>query len=104
MAVAVVTGAASGIGNASARRLALGMRAAIPALHRSDRGAIVVTASVSGLFADPMMWAYNATKGGVVNLVRAAAFDLGPEGIRVNGVCPSLIRGTGMTGPMETMA
>ena len=86
------------------RGVALGMRAAIPALHRSDRGAIVVTASVSGLFADPMMWAYNATKGGVVNLVRAAAFDLGPEGIRVNGVCPSLIRGTGMTGPMETMA
>ena len=68
---------------------------------RETEGAITVTCSVSGLGADPLMWAYNATKGGVVNFVRTAAFDLGPEGIRVNGVCPGPIGGTGMTTPME---
>ena len=67
-------------------------------------GAIVVTASVSGLAGDPGLFAYNASKGGVVNVVRAAALDLGPEGIRVNAVCPGGIRATGMTGPLERHA
>jgi meso-butanediol dehydrogenase/(S,S)-butanediol dehydrogenase/diacetyl reductase len=82
------------------RGVVLGIQAALPAL-RETRGAVTVTCSVSGLFADPAMWAYNTTKGGAVNLVRTAAFDLGPEGIRVNGVCPGPIAGTGMTGPIE---
>ena len=34
------------------------------------------------------MWAYNAAKAGAVNLVRSLALELGPEGIRVNAVCP----------------
>jgi NAD(P)-dependent dehydrogenase (short-subunit alcohol dehydrogenase family) len=82
------------------RGVALAIQAALPAL-RASRGAITVTCSVSGLFADPAMWAYNTSKGGAVNLVRAAAFDLGADGIRVNGVCPGPIEGTGMTIPLE---
>jgi len=82
------------------RAVVLGIQAALPAL-RETTGAITVTCSVSGLFADPDMWAYNTTKGGAVNLVRTAAFELGPQGIRVNGVCPGPIAGTGMTGPIE---
>lgn len=83
------------------RAVVLGIQATVPAL-RETAGAITVTASVSGLFADPAMWAYNTAKGGAVNLVRAAAFDLGPDGIRVNGVCPGPIADTGMTAPMAT--
>lgn len=82
------------------RGVVLGIQAALPAL-RESRGAVTVTCSVSGLFGDPAMWAYNTSKGGAVNLVRTAAFDLGPDGIRVNGVCPGPIAGTGMTGPIE---
>ena len=82
------------------RAVVLGIQAALPAL-RETTGAITVTCSVSGLFADPDMWAYNTTKGGAVNLVRTAAFELGPQGIRVNGVCPGPIAGTGMTSPIE---
>lgn len=85
------------------RGVMLGMRATIPAL-REHGGAIVVTASISGLFGDPNMWAYNASKGGVVNLVRSVAIDLAHEGIRVNAVCPGGIAGTGMTIPMERHA
>ena len=35
---------------------------------------------------------YNASKGGIVALVKAAALDLGPYGIRVNAVAPGMIR------------
>lgn len=75
------------------RGVVLGLRAAVPALRRRGKGAVVVTASVSGLGGDPDMWAYNAAKGGAINLVRAAAVDLAADGIRVNAVCP---------GPIET--
>jgi len=86
------------------RGVMLGMRAAVPALRANGGGAIVATASVSGLFGDAQMWAYNASKGGVVNLVRSVAIDLAHEGIRVNAVCPGGIAGTGMTIPMERHA
>ena len=82
--------------NVNLRGVALGLRAATPALRDSGGGSVVVTASVSGLGGDPNMWAYNAAKGGVVNLVRAAAVDLAADGIRVNAVCPGPIE-TGMT-------
>jgi meso-butanediol dehydrogenase/(S,S)-butanediol dehydrogenase/diacetyl reductase len=70
-----------------------GCRAAIPHLRRAGGGAIVNTASISGLFADYGLAAYNAAKGAVVNYTRTAAIDHAREGIRVNCVCP---------GPIET--
>lgn len=82
------------------RGVVLGLRAAVPALRAAGGGSVVVTASVSGLGGDPDMWAYNAAKGGVVNLVRSAAVNLAAEGIRVNAVCPGPIR-TGMTRDVE---
>jgi meso-butanediol dehydrogenase/(S,S)-butanediol dehydrogenase/diacetyl reductase len=85
------------------RGTVLGVRAAIPALRDSGGGAVVVTASVSGLGGDPGMWAYNASKGAVINFVRAAAIDLARDAIRVNAVCPGPIR-TGMTAVIETSA
>ncbi len=85
------------------RAVVLGLRAAVPVMREARHGAIVVTASVSGLGGDPGMWAYNAAKGGAVNLVRAAAMDLAAFGIRVNAVCPGPIR-TGMTRVLEQEA
>lgn len=68
-----------------------GSRAAVP--HLLPRGGCIVNvASVSGLGADWAMAAYNAAKGGVVNLTRQMALDLGGQGVRVNAVCPSLTR------------
>lgn len=72
-------------------------RAAIPHLKAGGGGAIVNTASVSGLSGDYMMAAYNAAKGGVLNLTRAMALDHADDHIRVNAVCPGLIWDTAMT-------
>ncbi|MEV5575962.1 SDR family oxidoreductase [Spirillospora sp. NPDC052269] len=66
-------------------------RAAIGHL-RAAGGCIVNVGSVSGLAADWGMAAYNAAKGGLVNLTNAMALDHGHEGVRVNAVHPSLTR------------
>ncbi|MFF2554826.1 SDR family NAD(P)-dependent oxidoreductase [Nocardia sp. NPDC058058] len=73
----------------------LGLRAAIPAL-RQTRGSAVFTASVAGLRGDPGNWAYNASTGALINLVRAFAIDYAAQGIRVNALAPGLTR-TGIT-------
>ena len=78
------------------RAVALGMRAVVPAMRSGGAGRIIVTASTSGLGGDPNMWAYNTAKGAVINLVRAAAVDLGADNITVNAVCPGATE-TGMT-------
>ncbi|WP_424134469.1 SDR family NAD(P)-dependent oxidoreductase [Roseomonas chloroacetimidivorans] len=65
----------------------------------TTRGSIVNVSSVSGLGGDWDMSIYNAAKGAVTNLTRALALELGPKGVRVNAVCPSLTR-TDMTQDM----
>jgi NAD(P)-dependent dehydrogenase (short-subunit alcohol dehydrogenase family) len=82
------------------RGVALGIRHAAPALRASGGGAIVATASTSGMMGDPGNWAYNASKAAVINLVRAAAIDYANQGIRVNAVAP----GPTLTGMTEGLA
>ena len=64
-----------------------GSRAAIPHLV-TTRGCIVNTCSISGLFGDYGLVAYNTAKGAVANLTRSLAIDHAPDGVRVNSVCP----------------
>lgn len=66
----------------------LAARAAIPHLRAAGGGSIVAIASQHGLVAMPGIAAYAASKGAVIQLVRAMANDHAPEGIRVNAVCP----------------
>ena len=68
-----------------------GCRAAIPLMRTGGGGAIVNTASISGLGGDANLAAYNAAKGAVVNYTRTLAIDHAMDGIRVNAVCPGPI-------------
>jgi NAD(P)-dependent dehydrogenase (short-subunit alcohol dehydrogenase family) len=61
---------------------------AIPEMIRSGGGSVVNVASVLGLVGDPSLAAYCAAKGGVIALTKAAAIGYGPQGVRVNCVCP----------------
>ena len=66
-------------------------RAAIPHMVRAGKGAIVNTASISGLAGDYGFTAYNAAKAAVINYTRSLAIDHAREGIRANALCPGLI-------------
>ena len=68
-----------------------GCRAVIPVMRAQGGGAIVNTASISGLFGDWGIPAYNAAKGAVVNLTKAMAADHARDNIRVNAVCPGAV-------------
>lgn len=65
-------------------------RAALPTLIER-KGSLVVVSSLGGLQAVPNSCGYTAAKHGVIGLVRSMAFDYGPQGVRVNAVCPGFV-------------
>jgi NAD(P)-dependent dehydrogenase (short-subunit alcohol dehydrogenase family) len=67
------------------------MQAAARAMKERG-GSIVLTASTNSYDGEARLAAYNASKAGLLGLVHTAANELGPYGIRVNAVCPGLIR------------
>ncbi|MFN3521419.1 MAG: SDR family NAD(P)-dependent oxidoreductase [Phenylobacterium sp.] len=77
-------------------------RLAIPLMRRGGGGAIVNTASISGLFGDYGFAAYNAAKAGVINYTRTLAIDHAKDGVRVNALCPGLID-TPLTAGLKTI-
>jgi 3-oxoacyl-[acyl-carrier protein] reductase len=76
------------------RAMYLVSRAAVPHLRAAGGGAIVNTASVSAFVgrAERPTHAYAASKGAVISLTRAMAVSFGRDKIRVNAICPGLIR------------
>ena len=66
-------------------------RRVLPIMLRQGGGAIVNTASISGLFGDYGIAAYNAMKAGVANFTRVVAMEYAGDNIRCNCVCPGAI-------------
>ncbi|MFT4262574.1 MAG: SDR family NAD(P)-dependent oxidoreductase [Nocardioides sp.] len=68
----------------------------LPLLRRSESASLIYTASISGLGSSPHLMTYGATKAGVINYMKSIAVQLGPEGIRANGIAPGATRTAGM--------
>jgi 3-oxoacyl-[acyl-carrier protein] reductase len=66
-------------------------RAAARQLVERGQGAIVTVGSIAGLLVKPDRVAYTASKAAVIHMTRALAVDLGPLGVRVNGIAPGVI-------------
>jgi NAD(P)-dependent dehydrogenase (short-subunit alcohol dehydrogenase family) len=67
-----------------------GCHAALPHLKEQGSGSIINTASFAGVTGVARLSAYSLTKGAVVNFTHSLAAEAGPEGVRVNAVCPAV--------------
>lgn len=70
----------------------LGMRAVIPSMRKVGGGCIVNVSSTAGLQGYAGTAAYVASKWGLRGLTKAAAMELGADGIRVNSLHPGPVR------------
>lgn len=74
------------------------VRTIVPIMQKKGKGAIITTGSISGIFGEPALSAYTASKAAVVNLTRSIAIDYAKSGIRANCVCPGWVD-TGFNDP-----
>ena len=76
----------------NARGAFLGMRAVIPVMQKAKGGSIVNISSISGIAGQSFVhMGYNASKGAVRTMSKAAAVQFATDGIRVNSVHPGLM-------------
>jgi NAD(P)-dependent dehydrogenase (short-subunit alcohol dehydrogenase family) len=86
------------------RGVALSLKAAAPKLAKSPDASAVLMASLNGYRAHPDQTLYTSSKHAVVGLMRAAALDMGRDGIRVNALAPGPILTDALRGRIETRA
>ncbi|WP_323768942.1 SDR family oxidoreductase [Antarctobacter sp.] len=65
-------------------------------MRAQKSGLIVLTSSTAGLFGYPLRAPYAAAKWAIVGLTKTLAMELGPEGVRVNAICPGAVDGDRM--------
>jgi NAD(P)-dependent dehydrogenase (short-subunit alcohol dehydrogenase family) len=70
----------------------LSMKYEIPAILASGGGAIVNMSSVAGQIGGPLGISYYASKHGVIGATKAAAIEFSAKGVRVNAICPAVIK------------
>jgi NAD(P)-dependent dehydrogenase (short-subunit alcohol dehydrogenase family) len=66
-------------------------RFAVPHMRQSGGGSMINMSSVHGLMAEPGAPVYETIKAAVIGLTRQLAIEYGPDGVRVNAICPGHI-------------
>lgn len=79
------------------------LRSAGRIMIEQGSGSIVIFSSIRSLVVEPGQSVYGATKAGIVQLVRGAATEFGPFGVRVNAVGPGVVE-TPLTAPIKANA
>jgi NAD(P)-dependent dehydrogenase (short-subunit alcohol dehydrogenase family) len=74
------------------RLAAAAMARTEPADPDGQRGVVINTSSVAGIEGQTGQIAYSASKGGIIGMTVPAARDLAAIGVRVNTICPGIIR------------
>jgi NAD(P)-dependent dehydrogenase (short-subunit alcohol dehydrogenase family) len=77
------------------------LQAAGRVMGEQGSGSIILFSSIRSVVVEPGQGVYAATKAGIVQMVRAAAAELGPKGVRVNAVAPGVVD-TPLTAPIKS--
>lgn len=72
------------------------LQAALPGMKAQGSGSIVALSSISGVIGSASLAAYTMSKHAIIGLVRAAALEAAPSGVRINAVCPGPIESSMM--------
>jgi NAD(P)-dependent dehydrogenase (short-subunit alcohol dehydrogenase family) len=70
----------------------LGLKHVLPVMLKQNTGSIINTASIAGLIGSPQIAVYSASKHAVIGLTKSVALECTGTGVRVNCVCPGLIK------------
>lgn len=76
------------------------LRAVGKVMAGQGRGSIIVFSSIRSQVVEPGQGIYAATKAGMVQMARALAAELGPDGVRVNAIAPGVVD-TPLTRPIK---
>ena len=77
------------------------LRSAGRLMAEQGSGSIVLFSSIRSVVVEPGQGVYAATKAGIVQLVKTAAAELGPAGVRVNAMAPGVVD-TPLTAPIKS--
>ena len=77
------------------------LRRAIPLIRKSDNGSIINISSNAAFFGFPLRLPYTASKWALIGMTKTLAMELGPDGIRVNAICPGSVAGPRIDGVIQ---
>jgi NAD(P)-dependent dehydrogenase (short-subunit alcohol dehydrogenase family) len=72
-------------------------------MRDQNGGSLIATSSMRASTLEPGLAIYGATKAGIIQLVRGLASELGPYGVRVNAIVPSIVE-TPLVAPLKARA